>query len=303
MKLHRIILEYFTFTKNERRGLFVLLFLILFFLLANQLIFYFETPGEADPEKFKQLIAMLEENEKNEVLETGELFLFDPNTIDSIQLDSLRLPHRVKQNLLKYRQKGGRLYKAEDIRKIYGMDDSIFDAVYPYVSIKKKQIVKKKNANSFISEKPKVSTVAKETPPKVEFERTFEINSATAKDLKLLSGIGNVLSKRIVKYRELLGGFYTLEQLHEVYGLKPETINNILPYLKIDTATIRKINVNFADVAEIARHPYVSWDQANAILDFRSKNGFIKDVRTIRLNNLMNEEEFKKITSYLKTKN
>jgi|TARA_R110002050_G_scaffold14038_1_gene44657 competence protein ComEA len=91
--------------------------------------------------------------------------------------------------------------------------------------------------------------------------------------------------------------------LHEVYGLKPETIENILPYLKLDTTKVEQINVNFAQPEELARHPYISWDMENAIVDFRSGNGFMNDLQAIRLNKLMNEANFQRIFTYLKTKN
>jgi competence ComEA-like helix-hairpin-helix protein len=303
MKLQRIIRDYFTFTRNERIGLIILLLLVLLTLLANQLVFYFEKPGKVDQEKFRQLLAMLEEKQADEKIRfRGTLFYFDPNSIDSIGLDSLLLPIYVKKNLLAYRSKGGRFYADGDFRKIYGMNDSIFDAIRPYLQIEEQKqggytsgIARKEPAGSL--QRPRKEAAAE------VIIRPIEINTATGDELEVLYGIGEVFSSRIVKYRQLLGGFSTLEQLHEVYGLKPETIENILPYLKLDTAQVEQINVNFAQPGELAKHPYISWDMANAIVDFRSGNGFMNDLQTIRLNKLMNAADFKRISPYLKTKN
>lgn len=305
MKLRQIIRDYFTFTRNERIGLIILLVLILIAFAANQLVFYFVKPGKADQEKFQQLLAMLEQHQENETARfqlRGALFHFNPNTIDSLGLDSLRLPFYVKKNLLAYRSKGGRFYSDRDVRKIYGMNDSIFEAVRPFL-----QFEEQKQRAHTPEVKRKVPEESRQQP-KTEIAvkapiQTIEINTATADELKALHGIGDVFSSRIVKYRQLLGGFSRLEQLYEVYGLKPETIENILPYLKLDTAQVEQINVNFAQPEELARHPYVSWDVANAIIDFRSANGFMNDLEAIRLNRLVSEEEFQKISPYLKTKN
>lgn len=305
MKLRQIIRDYFTFTRNERIGLIILLVLILIAFAANQLVFYFEKPGKADQEKFQQLLAMLEQRQENETARfqlRGALFHFNPNTIDSLGLDSLRLPFYVKKNLLAYRSKGGRFYSDGDVRKIYGMNDSIFDAVRPFLKFEEQK--QRAHTPEVKRRVPEESRQQPKTEIAVESPiQAIEINTATADELKALHGIGDVFSSRIVKYRQLLGGFSRLEQLHEVYGLKPETIENILPYLKLDTAQVEQINVNFAQPEELARHPYVSWDVANAIIDFRSANGFMNDLEAIRLNRLVSEEEFQKISPYLKTKN
>ncbi len=302
MKLRQIICDYFTFTRNERIGLIILLLLILLILIANQLVFYFERPGKADQEKFQQLLAMLEQKQENERIQLrGELFYFNPNTIDSLGLDSLQLPFYVKKNLLAYRFKGGRFYTGADFRKIYGMNDSIFDVIRPYLQIEEQkqraytpEIKRREPEESVQQQKSEVAVKATIQP--------IEINTATADELKALYGIGDVFSSRIVKYRQLLGGFSSLEQLHEVYGLKPETIENILPYLMLDVGQVEQININFAEPDELARHPYISWDMANAIVDFRSANGFINDLQAIRLNKLMNEADFQRISPYLKIK-
>lgn len=303
MKLQRIIRDYFTFTRNERVGLIILLVLIVLILIANQLVFYFEKPGKADQEKFQQLLALLEQKQEDESIQfRGSLFHFNPNTIDSLCLDSLRLPIYVKKNLLAYRSKGGRFYADGDFRKIYGMNDSIFDAIRPYLQFEEqrqrayKPEIRQQEPTRFLKQATLEVAVKATVQP-------IEINTATADELQVLYGIGEVFSSRIVKYRQLLGGFSRLEQLHEVYGLKPETIENILPYLKLDTSQVERVNVNFAEPGELARHPYISWDLANAIVDFRSGNGFMNDLQAIRLNKLMNEADFQRISPYLKTKN
>jgi len=305
LKLHPIIRDYFTFTRNERIGLIILLLIIVLVALADHFIYYFETPGEADRKMFQHYLNEMAKREQLEAqLKMGNLFAIDPNTVDSLALDSFALPTRVKVNLLKYREKGGHFFHAKDLMKIYGMNDSIFSRVAEYIQIASHKQVARKQSDSprqithFVDSKNTQTTVKQEQKKLV-----IELNSATPEDLIKLSGIGPVFSKRIVKFRNLLGGFYNLHQLGEVYGLKQETIEKILPYLKLDVRQIKKLNINFETAEQLAHHPYISWDVANAIVDFRSRNGFINAIRLLQKNDVLNETDFQRISPYLKTKN
>jgi DNA uptake protein ComE-like DNA-binding protein len=127
---------------------------------------------------------------------------------------------------------------------------------------------------------------------------TIEINSADSIQLKQLPGIGSVLSKRIVKYRDLLGGFYSVSQLKEVYGLNEQTISLIEEKVTVDITRIRKIDVNFADANELSRHPYLKKNLANKIVKFRTKNGSIRDLAILRDSMILNIDEYNRIKPY-----
>lgn len=280
----------------------VLILLILMVLAANKFIYHFETPAIADKEKFQQFLQEIAEQEIYEQKGVfGDLFIFNPNTIDSAKLVLLAVPDQVKRNLLKYRNKGGRFYSVADVRKIYGMNDSIFLSLKDYIKIKSPPVKSKFKNTS----KKKLEGI-QPTPANVRLAETnnfiIEVNSATATDLKKLTGIGPVLSNRIVKYRNLLGGFTNLDQLHEVYGLKSETIKNIFPYLSLDTTIIKSININFIEPAQLVKHPYVSWELVNKLVKFRSKNGFIDKIELLLKNEILNEADYVKVSPYLRTK-
>ncbi|MCW0484621.1 helix-hairpin-helix domain-containing protein [Gaoshiqia sediminis] len=301
MNFNQIIREYFTFSRGERIGLIVLIGLILIFMLANQLVFYFEKPGVADKEQFEKLVAEFErQNEPPSVVLS--LFAFDPNLVDSVALDSLDLPWRIKQNILKYRKRGGNFRNKSDVRKLYGMTDSIFDVIAGYISLPEiKPIVPRSSSpvrHETISEQQGEARNSISKSPVI-----VEINSATPDDLKKLSGIGPVLSERIVKYRNLLGGFYAADQLKEVYGVEPDLIDRLKSQLTVDATLITQLNVNFSEAKELAAHPYVKWENANKITAYRTQNGFIREVEQLLSDSVVNKEVFKKIQVYLKTKN
>ena len=301
MKLNNIIRNYFTFTRNERIGLYALITLIILFGVANQIIFFFEKPGVADEEKFNQLLEAFNKKQPDERVMEKRLFSFNPNTIDSLSLDSLNFPVHIKRNLLRYRLKGGYFNNKEDFKKLYGMNDSIFSSIRNYIQLKPKPTSgEKETAGS-------VRIPAKVNPKDVHTEKKplnkIEINAATESELKSIYGIGDVLSSRIIKYRNLLGGYYKIDQLNEVYGLTEETFGQISSHLMIDTTHIHTMNINFTNKEKLVRHPYLSWKEVNAILNFRSQVGFIEFTSQLKDEKILNDSIYQRVYPYLRTKN
>jgi competence ComEA-like helix-hairpin-helix protein len=126
----------------------------------------------------------------------------------------------------------------------------------------------------------------------------IEINSADTNELVKLPGIGHVFAQRIIKYRELLRGFYTLNQLNEVYGLNTETIEKLKKHLSLDTTKIRKLDINTFTFKEINSHPYISYEQTKAIFKFRSKRKF-NSTTQLTENKIFSDEELKKVLPYI----
>lgn len=301
MRLRQIIREYFSFSKGERVGITILIVLMIVILIADRLIFYFEKPAEADRERFNQLLAELKQQEAGRP-DPGLLFHFDPNTIDSAALDSLALPFRVKQNLLKYRSHGGSFKTREDMRKIYGMNDSVYAMIERFMVIREKKVHSDSAGSSpgtTIETQSNEAWIAE--PDSVVSAVRLEINRATAGDLMKLYGIGPVLSERIIKYRNLLGGFHSLKQLEEVYGLTAEILSGIAGQLELDSTALVSININFADAGELAKHPYLEWKDAHRIINYRGKAGFIEDKFQLLADSVLSREIFKKVSPYLQT--
>jgi len=357
MNFRQLIRDYFTFSRNERKGIIVLLVLILLLAVANKLIFYVEKPAKID--------SVLLDSSKRELgqfndsiyatVKLKSLFYFNPNTIDSLALDSLKIPEIVKSNLLKFRQKGGRIKIIADFKKIYGVTDQVFVQVSPFLLLgnapsptasnisepvlfmfdpntatnldftrlgfSEKQIssIRKYIAKSgtfrtkedflklnVITEKQKIALsdwILIKSEASVEVKRpqstlVIEINSADSVQLKQLPGIGSVLAKRIVKYRDLLGGFYSIDQLREVYGLNEQTFALIQNKVTVEPAQIKKIDLNFSDMNELSRHPYLKRNLATKIMKFRSKHGSFKNMIVLRDSMILNIEEYNRIKPY-----
>ena len=128
----------------------------------------------------------------------------------------------------------------------------------------------------------------------------IDLNMADSLSLKKVPGIGPVFAKRIVKYRNLLGGYYKVEQLQEVYGMYVEMYEKITPYLKVNSDSLRYIPVNTISLNKLKSHPYIGYDQAKAIINLRKKNGKIENISELQLLEDISETDLQKIEPYLK---
>ena len=306
MRLHQIILDYFSFSRGERHGIIVLIALIGFTLLAQFLLPFFEHPEQVDPGQTEMLNQKIYELQENEKLKSV-LFPFNPNLISKETLDSLRLPERVKHNLLRYRAGGGHFYRIQDFRKIYGMNDSIFANVKSFIRLPRLVVPKVMSGRPpLIIGKLSGGNRQEHSAPfkrKKKDSVVFELNSVTADQLRWLPGIGPVLSVRIIKYRNLLGGFTSVSQLGEVYGLSPEVLAKIHRYLTVNCKLIDKHNVNLENVRELAGHPYLKWKDAVKIVDYRTKHGYIENLLLLKQDSVLDERVWRKISPYLKAGN
>ena len=225
-------------------------------------------------------------------LKTNSIRSFDPNTVAYDSLVSWGLRTFVAANIIKYREAGGRFGRPEDLKKLFGMTDSIWLALSPWIDLQPVNLVP--NAN-------------KQTPQRqYSKERTHQnptrkdLNQVDSVWLKSIYGIGPVLSKRIVKYRNLLGGFYSTEQLNEVYGLSPEALSNLKEKIFVQSDThLSKINLNTEDFKRIASHPYISFNLAKAIINYRDQHGAFNSVEEIKKIHIINDSTYLRVYPYL----
>ena len=218
----------------------------------------------------------------------GELFQFDPNTITFNDWQRLGLNEKTSKTILKYVSKGGKFYKPEDLLKIWGMPEGFYERVKDYVviaSVAKNYPQNYYNKPEFVKEERKPSVV--------------NINNADTSAFIALPGIGSKLSARIVNFREKLGGFYSVDQIGETYGLPDSTFRKLRPRLQVDANAVRKINVNTATKDELKAHPYIRWNLANAIVEYRNQHGEFKSLDELKNIAIIDEATFSKIVHYL----
>jgi len=202
---------------------------------------------------------------------------FNPNLISKTELLDMGLPYYGVLNLLKYRKKGGVFKVKDDLRKIYGLD-TIFHKIEPWIELPDTIMIPRKNVPFIKHFNPK----AKSNKPEKYVQEILDINSATIEEFKSLKGIGDVLSDRIIKYRNRLGGFISVDQISEVYFLPDSVFILNRPYFKIETDSIRKIPLNTADFTTLNAHPLISYKQAQLILAYRKQHVAYKQIEEIQ---------------------
>lgn len=222
----------------------------------------------------------------------GELFVFDPNTATTEEWRRLGIKDKTIETIQHYLAKGGKFKKPDDLYRVYGLKQETVDRLIPYVSIRQENF-----AETTI---PTASPVFENKKAKA-FTGTIEINSADTTALIALPGIGTKLSQRIINFRNKLGGFISVEQVGETFGLPDSTFQKIKSSLTCNTQSITKLNINTATADLLKTHPYIKYALANVIVQYRNEHGSYSSVGDLNKISMMTAELFQKISPYLTT--
>lgn len=296
--------QYFGFSKIEQNGFIVLAIIIILVLFVPYFIRLYTTVNPKSvalvyfDNKLNEQANRSEQDLNYPVLEHPVLitsnkkeikyFMFDPNNLKDELWSQLGFTAKQIRVIKNYEAKGGKFYRKEDVRKIYVISTSDYNRIEPYIQI---------DIANF-----KSPTSSKETSLKDSIKKKviLNLNSTDTTHLKLLSGIGSVYANRIVNYRDALGGFYSLDQLKEVYGLTVETLDKISPFLQIDNLNeMRKLNVNTSSLDSLSKHPYISRKQAQTIVNYRLQHGRFEQVESLLKIQSLDKEFLRKIEPYL----
>ncbi|KAB1068235.1 helix-hairpin-helix domain-containing protein [Tamlana haliotis] len=253
--------SHFTFSKNQRNGIFLLLILI----VACQLLYFFvDLPSEEihmQSKAFNTLEKQIDSLRLAELQNKNTPKPFNPNYIDDFKGAVLGMGNEEIDRLLAFRSKNKWVNSSEEFQKVTGVSDSLLSVLSPNFKFP-----------DWVREKKKSKQLAYS---KVKSTKSFrdkqDLNTATAKQLQQINGVGKVLSGRIVKFRNtFVGGFIADVQLEEVYGLSPEVIQRITREFTVKNAnTVQKIDLNRATVSDLVTIPHIDYDLAHHIIEQR----------------------------------
>jgi competence protein ComEA len=302
--------DYFSFTKKERTGIYVLLTLI---GICSIIPRFFKTTSLSDEviitainlqsaqreqvnsDSAKRLSYDEERTTDNEIYyepvnnrQAIEPFPFDPNTLDSAGWRKLGVSSRTARIIRNYVAKGGQFRNARDLQKIYGLKKADYDRLIPFVRIAPPAV------STTFNNSGKAPAKYVKTPPPV-----IDINQADTVAFISLPGIGSKLANRIVNFRDKLGGFYSVQQIGETFGLPDSTFQLIKPRLQCAPVNIQKININTADVNRLKQHPYIRWNIANAIVQYRQQHGVFHAPEDLQQIVLITPELYQKMVAYV----
>jgi competence protein ComEA len=302
--------SYFYFSRGEKTGiiLFISVILILFFIPAymnyirkpiiadfaqyNREIKAFESVLQADSmhNNKRNYVPDFERPDRSDRETRLHPVTFDPNILSADKWTAMGLSDKQVKIILNYRNKGGKFFQKEDLRKIYGISESEYDILAPFIVISKPAY-----RNDIVQGKSPGGKFA-------DFKKTIiELNNADSIDLLEIRGVGPAFAHRILRYRNKLGGFYKKEQLLEVYGMDSTRFIQVSDYCSVKAGAILKINMNTASVADFKKHPYFDYYLAKSIVDYRIIHGPYSSVEQLRYTPLIYNDLYNRISPYLKT--
>lgn len=312
------LLTYFKFNKTEQNGFFVILVVIILFSIVYSLVsrndkkdpivhqarvFEQSFHDSADAvdypnRKFKVADVHLQKKTASVDRDIGtddnnrdtKLFYFDPNNLSIDSWRRLGLSDKQIAVIKNYEKKGGRFKSKNDVRKMYSINAKLYKKLEPYIRIQVETI------GSGATAKAPLLYDKFET----NHAELIDINTCDTTALMSLNGIGTILSKRILKYKEVLGGFYRIEQLKEVYGVTSETYDLIKDYITVSNLEgIKKININQIDANSLGKHPYLSPKDAKLIVNYRDQHGNYTNIEDFTKIGTLSDLAIAKIAPYL----
>ena len=287
--------DFLYFSKRERKGILVLLFLIAIISLgieiANKLIKKNQNtaylPEEAQ-HKFQEYLSWQKglKPKPTQIKST-----FDPNICSFDQLIELGIPQQLAKNIVGYRKAGGIYHKKEDLLKLYTIDQTTYAMLADYVEIKSTKASSKVKTQAIKHKEPtRKFIITQKLPPGTQ----LSLNDCDTVELKKVPGIGSYTAQKICRYRQRLGGFYTTTQLHEI-GLSQELDS----WFTIDSTRIQKLKLNESSFQTLVRHPYLSYEQVKAVFNFKRKHGKIKSIKQLQLLEEFDAHTINQLTPYL----
>jgi competence ComEA-like helix-hairpin-helix protein len=296
--------EYFRFHRIERQGALLLVVILFGVLTVDLALRLMPTDAETQAELLyyvdslgPDLMAISDSAATNDWNKGTErrpdsLFMFDPNTLDSAGWVLLGYSPKQAAVIVRFRDRSGGFRDTAHMGRMSMLSERM-DRLEPYIRFDPATLPAPKEPFRY---EPKTPRPAPAPRPKVH------INSADTVELATLPGIGPAYAGRIARHRQKLGGYHSIEQLAEVYGMDSSRLALIMPRIELDPIPLRTIDINTAIADTLARHPYIGWKLAKVIVAYRQQHGRFRKVEDLRQIVLINEEKFRQIEPYVVVK-
>jgi len=295
---------FFSFNKSQERGAFVLIILI---TIAAALNYFLPRIYQSEHYDYSAALAEIEEwqaktieiktssagtkeeaNKKEATIVLNPPDTFNPNQFPKVKWLDMGMPESVVNTILNYEAKGGSFANKEDLQKIYGLNDALYNQLKDFVLIPESTAAEKRD-----------TVISKWVAQSAVIEK-WDINRVDSLSLLKIPGIGPFYAGQIVKYRKRLGGYTCLDQISELYKMDSSRLNAILPYLIFQDTTIRKIDINTVEFKDLLRHPYFDYETTKSIFQERNKLGKFSGVYQLLKGGILSDSLYTKVYPYLK---
>ncbi|WP_299674791.1 helix-hairpin-helix domain-containing protein [uncultured Tenacibaculum sp.] len=291
--------SHFWYSKSQRNGI---LFLALLIILFQLLYFFIDVSPESElPINTEEIVRLQSEidslrKEKEERL--NKIYPFNPNYISDFKGEKLGMSLQEIDRLHAFRKQNKFVNSASEFQSVTKVSDSLLNVISPYFKFPDWVVKKQKHK----SKQTLTTSVIVEDNETAEKEiSTNDINKANVNDFTIVNGVGEVISKRIIKYRSKLKGFSFKDQLYEIWGLEKELADEILKTFIIkEKPNIEKINVNTASFKEILNLPYIDYNLCKKIFDYRDEVAELQDIKELRNIKDFPQNKYDRIVLYLK---
>lgn len=297
--------SYFRHYRSERRGVIVLASIILLAIVGVEV---FRILYEPKVERIDVLLITDENTAKKNDSQASneskiERFAFNPNTLNDSGYALLGFSDKEIKTLRKYQAAGASFEIKKDFAKLFFVDEEEYAALETYIDLPESKPRPKKEFSKSFDKYPTESRIKwSDTASTEEYyykEFSCNLNTADTNELKKLNGIGSFYAKKIIEYREELGGFHNLGQLKEIWKMSDEKIDKFAAQVVIDLSEIRQIDLSRATAHELSQHPYVSFGEASKIVLQREELGKITDSKAFCSSGLLDADLCRKLVPYL----
>jgi DNA uptake protein ComE-like DNA-binding protein len=291
--------SYFNFTKRQKIGIITIAIIIVLQIVLLNLnqIRTVPNPILVDDDKY-EIISKIDLYQPNDISKKPKKSKqkisykpFNPNDYSENQWKNIGFSSKQASTIVKYKNSINGFKSKNDVKKIYVISDEKYKEIEPFLVFNQSKIIK----NDFKNDKY-FDTLNKTSQLTIK----AEINSATLEDLKNIVGIGEYTAKNILMRRVALGGFHSIDQLNEVNGVYGDNIELIKQQLFVDTTKIKKLNANELSIPQLKKHPYISWNVAQAITNERLKGNLNNLQFLVDEKKLLTQKELTNLIPYIK---
>ncbi len=285
----------FTYSKAQFRGTMIIVVILGFIFVLPDVIVYCSKsepfsikllPGK-EAKAYRQVLHRSkypDRFKKRESRYLAPIGKFNPNDYTVEQWMALGLSEKQAKVILKFTKY--RLKSNEDLKRIFVINEELYNLI---------------KDSTFYDAAPMNKPYPDEHFHKqIAKQIRVNLNTASEEELMTVPGIGNYFARKIVEYRNHLGGYYSSEQLLEIYKVDQEKLDKWNPYFEVNPGDINVLNVNSGTADELQKHPYISWNLANSLVKLRQQKGSYKRVEDCKQSVLMTPELYQKLKHYLK---
>jgi DNA uptake protein ComE-like DNA-binding protein len=268
----KTVRTFFNFTREQRTGIFALFVII---ILLQMIYFFadvsFETKEYPDKQKWLSIQSKVDSMKVDKNRKLPKMYLFNPNFITDYKGYKLGMSVKEIDRLLAFRKQNKYVNSPKEFQNVTKISDSLLNVMAPYFKFP-----------DWVNNKKEFKEYSNQAFAKKEKIVLIDINQASKEDLIKIYGIGEAISLRILKQKESLGGFVSMEQMKDVWGLSPEVIENLNTHFKVSVLpNFKKIDINNASLKELSQFYYFRYALAKEIVTYRSMRGNINNIEDL----------------------